>query len=553
MKKLLTIVLLGAGCYLADIYCAEPKPGTSSMMLQSNDGQNVEVETALITAKSGTIREMIATFAATEKYTQNPQLDLSIPIPLPNIAGNILKTIIDCIKSPGDADQIILSLDENNILKFSEAVLYLDIPELLEKLPAIRWLMLKPLRVLRGHIEPVQSVAITKDEKFIITTARKEEAFPDNARIWDAKTGELLQILDGDVSHVALSGNGKFMFSVAETTAKPLVWNIFTRNVLYKLGEYPYVIYSIAISYSGRYVATGVYNGDINVWDTTKITDQDDADRLYVLRGHAERFNKSDNVRSIAISNDELILVGGYEDRKARIWDIESGKILHELRGHTGPVNKVAISEKNNCVVTASDDGDVRIWDTKTGASLFVLHGHAGPITDMAIDKKEEFIATCSADRTARIWNIKSGKSIHILEGHADAVVALTISDDSKFVLTGGRDGKACVWDVETGHCFPVFIAPSAVNAVAISRDNQFIVTGCSDHSAYVWYLLSIDNLRRLLPGQIALITKIYLQIKQHRKLELSANTQENNDLKQILRTLSDEIQFLLKPFITLE
>lgn len=552
MKKLLVVVLLGAGCYLPDMYCAEPKPSTSSMTLQSYDGQNVVVETALIIAKSRTIREMIADVAATEKYTQKSQLDLSEPVPLPNISGNILETIIKCIKDPGQADQIILSLDENNIFMFSEAVLYLDIPELLEKLPAIRWLMAKPLRVLRGHNDPVQSVVISKDEKFIITTAREAESFPDNARIWNAKTGMLLQALDGDVSHIALSGNGRFMFSVTECTSQPLVWNIFTRNILYKLGEYPSIIYSIAISYNGRFVATGMYNGDINVWDTTKNIDQDNADRLYVLPGHAEPF-KSDNVRSIAISNDDLILVGGYEDSSARIWDIESGKILYELRGHTGPVNKVAISEKNNSIVTASDDGDVRIWNAKTGELLFLLHGHAGPIKDMAIDKKEEFIATCSADHTVRIWNIKSGECTRVLEGHTDAVVALTISDDSKFVLTGGHDSKACVWDVKTGHCFPIFIAPSAVNAVAISSDNQFIVTGCSDHSAYVWYLLSIDKLRRLLPAQIALITKIYLQIKRHKNLDLRADTQVNNDLKQILRTLPDEIQVLLQPFVTLE
>ena len=56
------------------------------------------------------------------------------------------------------------------------------------------------------------------------------------------------------------------------------------------------------------------------------------------------------------------ILTAGGGNRKAIIWDAQSGVELFSLIGHTGNVWASAFSPDGQRIVTASDDGTVRTW-----------------------------------------------------------------------------------------------------------------------------------------------------------------------------------------------
>jgi WD40 repeat protein len=107
-----------------------------------------------------------------------------------------------------------------------------------------------------------------------------------------------------------------------------------------------------------------------------------------------------------AFSADSRWLVTTSEDRTARLWDVQSGKMCHVLQGHLRRVTGAAFSPDGRLVVTASDEHTVRIWDTASGREVFTLTGHQGLIRATAFSPDGQFVLTASDDGTARLWPV---------------------------------------------------------------------------------------------------------------------------------------------------
>jgi tetratricopeptide (TPR) repeat protein len=53
------------------------------------------------------------------------------------------------------------------------------------------------------------------------------------------------------------------------------------------------------------------------------------------------------------------------------VWDLNTGKLLSTLEGHTGPVYSVAISPDNTKIVSGSGDNTIRVWDLQSNKYYF--------------------------------------------------------------------------------------------------------------------------------------------------------------------------------------
>ena len=66
-------------------------------------------------------------------------------------------------------------------------------------------------------------------------------------------------------------------------------------------------------------------------------------------------------------------LLSGDLDHEAILWDVETGKLLHTLSGHTGTVNVVAFSPDGQQLVTGSADKTARVWNRQGGAASYPI------------------------------------------------------------------------------------------------------------------------------------------------------------------------------------
>jgi len=135
------------------------------------------------------------------------------------------------------------------------------------------------------------------------------------------------------------------------------------------------------------------------------------------------------------------------DDKTVRIRDVESGKKIAVLKGHSG-VKGGAFSADGKRVVAASEHNTAHIWDAESGKEIAVLRGHILWVSTAAFSADGKRVVTASMDNTARIWDAESGKEIAILNGHDRPVSSAAFSGDGARVVTASYDNTARIWDV---------------------------------------------------------------------------------------------------------
>ena len=76
-----------------------------------------------------------------------------------------------------------------------------------------------------------------------------------------------------------------------------------------------------------------------------------------------------------------------------RVWDVETGRCLRVLEGHTSIFGSVAWSGDGHCALSGNHDKTLRVWDVETGRCLHVIKGHTAKVRSVAwsADRRHAF------------------------------------------------------------------------------------------------------------------------------------------------------------------
>ena len=97
-------------------------------------------------------------------------------------------------------------------------------------------------------------------------------------------------------------------------------------------------------------------------------------------KGHPARLRgRNDHMPTRSVRMESASSTGS-DDQTVRLWDVETGRCLRVLEGHTGIVRSVAWSADQRRALSGSDDKTVRLWDVETGRCLRVLEGHTSDV-----------------------------------------------------------------------------------------------------------------------------------------------------------------------------
>jgi WD40 repeat protein len=70
------------------------------------------------------------------------------------------------------------------------------------------------------------------------------------------------------------------------------------------------------------------------------------------------------------VTPDGRRVVSASWDQTLKVWELETGRELHTLAGHTGRVDAVAVTPNGRRAVSASWDRTLKVWELETGVSI---------------------------------------------------------------------------------------------------------------------------------------------------------------------------------------
>ncbi|PAY17533.1 hypothetical protein CKO51_20950 [Rhodopirellula sp. SM50] len=113
-------------------------------------------------------------------------------------------------------------------------------------------------------------------------------------------------------------------------------------------------------------------------------------------------------VKGLAFSPDDRMLVTACEDRKLRIWNPETGKLLQTLRGHAASIGRVTFSPDGATLVSGDSDGVIKLWHLATGQELYTLAELDYGIDQLSFDASGRVLIALSADGHVHVFDAAS-------------------------------------------------------------------------------------------------------------------------------------------------
>lgn len=161
-----------------------------------------------------------------------------------------------------------------------------------------------------------------------------------------------------------------------------------------------------------------------------------------------------DIISSIALSADGRYALSGSDDTKARLWDLESGEIVHTWP-HVSKVSKVILSPDGRYAMTNAASEGIYIWSTETGKLIRRLNKIRATVASAVFSADSKQIATGYSREEIILWDIESGRKIinwkpkrrYVWQSSLANVTTLAFKNDHTLVSETSR-GILQVWKV---------------------------------------------------------------------------------------------------------
>ncbi|CAG99892.1 tRNA (34-2'-O)-methyltransferase regulator RTT10 [Kluyveromyces lactis] len=154
---------------------------------------------------------------------------------------------------------------------------------------------------------------------------------------------------------------------------------------------------------------------------------------------------------SIKVLRHKVLVNAGTIMNGIIVWELDSKKKIHTLRGHEGSIFYVTTSNNGKLLASCSDDRSIIIWDMVSGKLLSRAWGHTARIWNLKFFNDDTQLISVSEDCTCRVWNYKNDELTikDIFESHLTKNVwGVDVEETNLIAISGGNDGRLKVTEL---------------------------------------------------------------------------------------------------------
>jgi len=287
------------------------------------------------------------------------------------------------------------------------------------------------------------------------------------AKLWDIEVNKIIHSWQnvpgeaGTTTAVGFSGDSKVAATLEEDVL--VLWDVATGEPLRRL-SFPVRIRTFALSEHGDYVFMALYDRTAVYFDVI----ENHVLQIFQHDGKAVNSPIDQLINAVAISPSGKYGLTGGDDQTARLWHLETGKLLRTWK-HNNAVNIVSFYPKGGYVLTGAGNDQTHFWNMKTGEKRYTIRMSPWP-KDRPLPNFPVFNTTTSA---------------------------VDYSPDYKYMVTGHSSREICLWVVASGEkrdCWQVArkqaLRPGVVlQAVSFSQDGQAIYSEAGNGIGQKWLI----------------------------------------------------------------
>jgi WD40 repeat protein/tetratricopeptide (TPR) repeat protein len=321
-------------------------------------------------------------------------------------------------------------------------------------------------------------------------------------QVWDTRTGrriaEPYEQANVSAFHFTEGGHRLLVWNKISTTRGPTFEKVTEGDFrVLDVGLRP-ALFEAILDGTGFPHAFWSPRGDIVVYgreraaDPNELTVWDGASRRRKMRFPLPA-GVDANPDAFALSPDGTRAILGSEDGRARVYDLVSGEVLHEL-AHESYLATAGVSPDGSRAATGTGQGKVQLWDLATGAPLSEPLDHGSQvITEVIFSPDGSLLASGSVDFKFRLADGRTGAQRFEPLATNNIVGGSVFSPDGSHVAVTPFSSDVLIVETGTGSVVRKLPHVDACRLARFSPDGRLLAAGTGGHlhipvgEVYLW------------------------------------------------------------------